>query len=245
MGPNLTEIGAKAFDGWESGWDGIFTIQGYEGTYAEQWAKDNSYPFESLGAAPAAPATPTTPTTPATPAASGTFSDVPAGAYFADAVQWAVENEITKGTDASHFSPNAGCTRAQAITFLWRAAGCPAPDSGDNPFVDVAAGEYYNEAVLWAAENGVTSGTDSTHFSPNAICTRAQIVTFLWQFERGALQGNAVNPFVDMPGYTWYTDAVLWAYHGGITSGTDATHFSPSATCTRGQIVTFLYRDMA
>ena len=245
MGPNLTEIGAKAFDGWESGWDGIFTIQGYEGTYAEQWAKDNSYPFESLGAAPAAPATPTTPTTPATPAASGTFSDVPAGAYFADAVQWAVENEITKGTDASHFSPNAGCTRAQAITFLWRAAGCPAPDSRDNPFVDVAAGEYYNEAVLWAAENGVTSGTDSTHFSPNAICTRAQIVTFLWQFERGALQGNAVNPFVDMPGYTWYTDAVLWAYHGGITSGTDATHFSPSATCTRGQIVTFLYRDMA
>ena len=168
------------------------------------------------------------------------FTDVAAGSYCYDAVQWAVANGITNGTDATHFSPNAGCTRGQVVTFLWRAAGEPVV-SGNVGFVDVAPGSYCYEAVKWAVANGITKGTDATHFSPNATCTRGQVVTFLYRAEGEPAVGGSVG-FVDVAAGSYCYNAVQWAVANGITKGTDATHFSPNATCTRGQVVTFLYR---
>ena len=170
-----------------------------------------------------------------------TFSDVPEGAYYTDAVAWAVEKSVTSGTSGTTFSPNADCTRAQIVTFLWRAAGSPAPKSKESAFTDVAAGSYYETAVQWAVENGITSGTSATTFSPNATCTRAQTVTFLWRSQKSPADG-AANSFTDVAEGTYYTDAVKWAVKNGITSGTSATTFSPNADCSRAQIVTFLYR---
>ena len=168
------------------------------------------------------------------------FTDVAAGSYCYDAVQWAVANGITNGTDATHFSPNAGCTRGQVVTFLWRAAGEPTV-GGNVGFVDVAPGSYCYEAVKWAVANGITKGTDATHFSPNATCTRGQVVTFMYRAEGEPAVGGS-NGFVDVAAGSYCYNAVQWAVANGITKGTDATHFSPSATCTRGQVVTFLYR---
>ena len=168
------------------------------------------------------------------------FSDVAAGSYCYDAVQWAVANGITNGTNATHFSPNAGCTRGQVVTFLWRAAGEPTV-SGNVGFVDVAPGSYCYEAVKWAVANGITKGTDATHFSPNATCTRGQVVTFMYCAAGEPAVGGS-NGFVDVAAGSYCYNAVQWAVAKGITKGTDATHFSPSATCTRGQVVTFLYR---
>ena len=168
------------------------------------------------------------------------FVDVSSGSYCYDAVQWAVANGITKGTDKTHFSPNAGCTRGQVVTFLWRAAGEPTV-GGNVGFVDVAPGSYCYEAVKWAVANGITKGTDATHFSPNATCTRGQVVTFMYRAEgEPAVSGS--NGFVDVAAGSYCYNAVQWAVANGITKGTDATHFSPNATCTRGQVVTFLYR---
>lgn len=169
------------------------------------------------------------------------FGDVSPDAYYAEAVGWAVQNAITSGTSDKTFSPNASCTRAQAVTFLWRAAGSPEPASTENPFTDVNADDYYYKAVLWAVENGVTSGTSATTFSPNAKCTRAQIVTFLWR-AAGSPQVGSTASFGDVSTDAYYSDAVEWAVDGGVTSGTSATTFSPNASCARGQIVTFLYR---
>ena len=168
------------------------------------------------------------------------FTDVAAGSYCYDAVQWAVANGITNGTDATHFSPNAGCTRGQVVTFLWRAAGEPTV-GGNVGFVDVAPGSYCYEAVKWAVANGITKGTDATHFSPNATCTRGQVVTFMYRAEGEQAVGGNVG-FVDVAAGSYCYNAVQWAVANGITKGTDATHFSPNATCTRGQVVTFLYR---
>ena len=168
------------------------------------------------------------------------FIDVAAGSYCYDAVQWAVANGITNGTDATHFSPNAGCTRGQVVTFLWRAAGEPTV-GGNVGFVDVAPGSYCYEAVKWAVANGITKGTDATHFSPNETCTRGQVVTFLYRAEGEPAVGGNVG-FVDVAAGSYCYNAVQWAVANGITKGTDTTHFSPSATCTRGQVVTFLYR---
>ena len=168
------------------------------------------------------------------------FTDVAAGSYCYDAVQWAVANGITNGTDATHFSPNAGCTRGQVVTFLWRAAGEPTV-GGNVGFVDVAPGSYCYEAVKWAVANGITNGTDATHFSPNAACTRGQVVTFMYRAAGEPTVGGS-NGFVDVAAGSYCYNAVQWAVANGITKGTDATHFSPSATCTRGQVVTFLYR---
>ena len=168
------------------------------------------------------------------------FTDVAAGSYCYDAVQWAVANGITNGTDATHFSPNAGCTRGQVVTFLWRAAGEPTV-GGNVGFVDVAPGSYCYEAVKWAVANGITKGTDVTHFSPNATCTRGQVVTFMYRAEGEPAVGGNVG-FVDVAAGSYCYNAVQWAVANGITKGTDATHFSPNATCTRGQVVTFLYR---
>ena len=168
------------------------------------------------------------------------FTDVAAGSYCYDAVPWAVANGITNGTDATHFSPNAGCTRGQVVTFLWRAAGEPTV-SGNVGFVDVAPGSYCYEAVKWAVANGITKGTDATHFSPNATCTRGQVVTFMYRAAGEPAVGGS-NGFVDVAAGSYCYNAVQWAVAKGITKGTDTTHFSPSATCTRGQVVTFLYR---
>ena len=172
---------------------------------------------------------------------TGVFVDVATGSYYEDAVDWAVENGITKGTDDTHFSPDSICTRAQAVTFLWRTAGSPAPKTSTMPFTDVPVGSYYYDAVLWAVENGITKGTSDTTFSPNMTCSRAQIVTFLWRSEKSPAAGTA-NPFADVKSTAYYADAVLWAVKENIIKGTTNTTFSPDADCTRAQIVTFLYR---
>ena len=172
---------------------------------------------------------------------TGVFVDVATGSYYEDAVDWAVENGITQGTDDTHFSPDGICTRAQAVTFLWRAAGSPKPETRTMPFADVPVGSYYYDAVLWAVENGIAKGTSDTTFSPNMTCTRAQIVAFLWRSEKSPAAGTA-NPFADVKSTAYYADAVLWAVKEDITKGTTSTAFSPNTDCTRAQIVTFLWR---
>ena len=170
------------------------------------------------------------------------FRDVSDDAYYFDAVQWAVANSITNGTSATTFSPDEGCTRAQAVTFLWRVAGQPAPTEHKNPFVDVKEGTYYYDAVLWAAEKGITIGTSDTTFSPDDTCTRAQIVTFLWRREGKPAPTGANNPFADVKPSAYFGSAVLWAVEKGITNGTSETTFEPNEDCTRAQVVTFLWR---
>ena len=172
---------------------------------------------------------------------TGVFVDVATGSYYEDAVDWAVGNGITQGTDATHFAPDGICTRAQAVAFLWRAAGSPKPETRTMPFTDVPAGSYYYDAVLWAVENDITKGTSDTTFSPNMTCTRAQIVAFLWRSEKSPAAGTA-NPFADVKSDAYYADAVLWAVKENITKGTTSTTFSPNVDCTRAQIVTFLWR---
>ena len=176
------------------------------------------------------------------------FNDVPDGQYYYEPVLWAIgqEPQITTGTSADRFSPNATCTRAQVVTFLWRASGEPEPTKTENPFSDVKEGQYYYKAVLWAVEKGITTGTSSDKFSPNAGCTRGQVVTFLHRAQGKPMPGSLNNPFTDVAEGQYYYAAVLWAVHHSpqITTGTSADKFSPDATCTRGQIVTFLYRSM-
>lgn len=168
------------------------------------------------------------------------FKDVASDSYYYEAVQWAVENGITEGTSADTFSPGASCTRAQMVTFLWRAAGSPAPKSAANPFKDISANDYYYEAVLWAVENGITSGTGADTFSPGATVTRGQTVTFLHRAAGSPLAGSSA--FSDVSDSAYYAKAVAWAAENGITSGTGNSKFTPNAACTRGQIVTLLYR---
>lgn len=171
------------------------------------------------------------------------FVDVAEGTYYYDPVLWAVANGITSGVDATHFDPNGTCTRAHAVTFLWRAAGQPEPKTTQMPFKDVKAGSYYEKAVLWAVENKITNGTSTTTFSPDKNCTRAQIVTFLWRSEGEPYASDSNNPFTDIAS-DYYMDAVFWAVKEGITNGTTPTTFSPNDRCTRAQIVTFIYRAM-
>ena len=169
------------------------------------------------------------------------FADVSPDAYYYDAVLWAVEQGITNGTSATTFAPNNSCTRAQMVTFLWRAAGSPAA-TGANPFADLSADAYYYDAVLWAVQQGITNGTSATTFSPDATVTRGQTVTFLWRYAGSpAVSGSG---FADVAADAYYAGAVAWASQQGVTSGTSATTFSPSNNCTRAQIVTFLYRYM-
>ena len=173
--------------------------------------------------------------------AQNPFVDVKEGAYYYDAVLWAVEQKITSGTSATTFSPDASCTRAQMVTFLWRAAGSPKVENGKNPFTDVKADAYYYDAVLWAVEKGVTSGTSATTFSPDATVTRGQTVTFLYR-NAGSPEVSGTMPFTDVEADAYYAKAVQWAVQQKITTGTSETTFSPMSDCTRGQIVTFLYR---
>lgn len=171
------------------------------------------------------------------------FTDVAADAYYYDAVLWAVANGITGGMTPTTFSPNDPCTRAQIVTFLWRTAGSPKPASSSNPFTDVAAGAYYYDAVLWAAEEGITGGTSATTFSPNDSCTRGQTVTFLWRYAKKPKAAAGANPFTDVAAGAYYYDAVLWAAEKKITGGTTPSTFGPTDTVTRAQTVTFLYRS--
>jgi uncharacterized repeat protein (TIGR02543 family) len=173
------------------------------------------------------------------------FTDVEEGNDYYEAILWAVENGITKGTSATTFSPAMDCTRAQVVTFLWRAAGSPEPTTTENPFTDVEEGTDYYKAILWAVENGITKGTSATTFSPAATCTRAQVVTFLYRAAGQPELTTTENPFTDVETGNDYYNAILWAVENGITKGTSATTFSPSVTCNRAQIVTFLYRNAA
>ena len=157
-------------------------------------------------------------------------------------IDWAVLKNITKGTSSTTFSPDKACTRAQAVTFLWRAAGCPAPKATDSPFEDVTLDMWYADAVLWAVEQGITNGTSETTFSPDDTCTRAQIVTFLWRSHEMPEAKTAAD-FSDVPATEYYAEAVAWAVERGITNGMTETTFEPDTDCTRAHIVTFLYRD--
>ena len=173
--------------------------------------------------------------------AASIFADVPADAYYAKAVEWAVKKGITNGKANGLFGSNDPCTRGQIVTFLWRAAGSPAPKGTATVPADVLPGSYCYDAVAWALENGITGGTGNGKFSPNMTCTRAQIVAFLWRSEKSPAAGTA-NPFADVKSTAYYADAVLWAAKEDITKETTNTTFSPNADCTRAQIVTFLYR---
>ncbi len=177
-----------------------------------------------------------------------TFIDVPESAYYYDAVYWAVANGITNGTTQTTYSPNDPCTRGQMAAFLWRAAGCPKPQSTEMPFTDVAQGAYYYDAVLWAVETGITKGVTATEFRPNTACTRAQMAAFIYRNEQakgGGFTGLWMFrlPFTDTP--EWAYEAIAWCYMNGVTNGTTETTFSPGRPCTRGQMAAFLYRYFA
>lgn len=173
------------------------------------------------------------------------FVDMPAADHWSHIpIDWALTHHVTSGTAPDTFSPEKGCTRAQAVMFLWKAKGSPAPASGDCPFEDVSETAYYRQALLWAIENQITSGTTDTTFSPGKVCTRAQIVTFLWRAKGSptASDPTAAFPFRDVAEDAYYRTAVAWAVEKGVTGGTSPTTFSPNRTCTRAQIVTFLYK---
>lgn len=234
---SVTSIGAIAF----SGCDALKDV--YYGGSESQWAQidiDDSYDGnDSLtkaaihynsGAADPKPST--------------GFTDVSANAYYADAVKWAVETEVTNGYPDGRFGPDDNCTRAQIVTFLWRAYGEQEPKSMVSPFTDVTnPNDYYYKAVLWAAEKKITTGATAATFDPNSTCTRAEAVTFLYRAaNKPAVAGGST--FTDVPANDWYTDAVKWAAENEIAKGSDGK-FSPKAVCTRAHIVTFLYRDLA
>jgi len=175
------------------------------------------------------------------------FNDVTEGIYYYDAVEWAVTNNITNGYGSDTiFNPEGTCTRGQIVTFLWRANGSPEPSSLENPFTDVSSTEYYYKAVLWAVENDITAGYGSdTIFNPDGACTRAQVATFMWRAAGKQDMSSTINPFTDLDTEGFYYNSVLWAVENGITNGYgSADTFCPDITCTRGQIVTFLYRGM-
>ncbi|MCI5649147.1 MAG: S-layer homology domain-containing protein [Fusicatenibacter sp.] len=227
----VTEIGEHAFDGCDA-----LTICGYRDTAAESYARENGIPFEDLDPKPDPEPTPE-------PEPENPFTDVSESDYYYEAVLWAYQNGITSGKTATTFEPNGNCTRGQVVTFLWRAEGKPEPETTENPFTDVNSEDYYYKAVLWAYENGITSGVTQTTFCPNSVVDRGEVVTFLWRAE-GKPGSTITNPFTDVESGTYYYEAVLWAYENGITSGVTETQFKPKNPCTRAQVVTFLYRDM-
>ena len=170
------------------------------------------------------------------------FLDVNETQFYHDPVLWAVENGITNGVDATHFGPMGVCNRAQVVTFLWRAAGSPEPVFLENPFTDVAEDTWYTDAVLWAVEMGITNGLTESTFGPNAVCNRAQVVTFLHRANDSRAPALQENPFTDVEAGSWYELPVLWALENGVTTGASETTFNPGGQCLRAQVVTFLYR---
>lgn len=205
------------------------TVYGEKGSYVETFAKENNIRF-AVGKIPSSSSV------------LSRFNDVFAGEYYADAVIWASLRSITAGTDDTHFSPNVSCTRAQAVTFLWRAAGRPDTIGEGSIFSDVKSEEYYEKAVRWAVENNITGGTGDGKFSPDVVCTRAQIVTFLWRAAREPKPADTAAGFKDVKAGSYYEKAVQWAVEQDITGGTGNGRFSPETACSRAQIVTFLYR---
>ena len=173
------------------------------------------------------------------------FSDVAGNGFYSEPLDYCYEKGWVTGVTGNTFAPDNACVRAQVVTFLWRAAGCPKSVSSANPFVDVQKGDFYYDAVLWAVEKGITTGTDSSHFSPLGVCNRAQVVTFFWRAFGQSAPESAEHPFRDVQTGSWYESAVLWAVEEGITAGMTATTFGPNANCNRAQIVTFLYRAYA
>lgn len=170
------------------------------------------------------------------------FKDISKDSYYYDAVLWAVANDVTKGTSATTFSPDEGCTRAQIVAFLYRAAGSPKVENVKNPFTDVNKNSEFYDAIMWAASEGITVGTTVTTFSPDEVCTRAQIVTFLYRASGDKVTAKAT--FNDVAADAWYAEAVTWAAANGVTEGTGANAFSPNLTCTRAQAVTLIYRNL-
>ena len=170
------------------------------------------------------------------------FEDVPADSFYADPVQWAVDNGITNGTSEETFDPNGQCLRAHVVTFLHRAAGSPVPPTDENPFTDVKETDFFYKPVLWAVNRGITNGTSATTFGSFDTCNRAAVVTFLWRAQGSPEPTSTQNPFVDVTPTDFFYKAVLWAVENGITNGVDATHFGPTSGCNRAQVVTFLYR---
>lgn len=225
-----TEIGELAFSEYRH-FGGYLPMQGLTvyspaGGKVENYCKENGITFV------------------ATPANFTDIPDTPASTWFAEAMKWAVERGIVTDIDTTTFATDVPCTRAQIVTFLWRAVGSPDHQSSKNLFVDVTYDAYYYDAVLWAVEQGITAGTSASTFNPDATVTRGQAVTFLYR-ATGSPVINDNCPFRDVAVNAYYSDAVRWAVNKGVTAGTSSTTFSPDATCTRGQIVTFLYRDMA
>lgn len=222
--------------------DGTLTVSGSAGSSSSSSSSGSSSGNSGSTSTGTTTGTTTTTTTTATTTETAvSFTDVASGAYYYDAVQWAVSQEITSGLTSTTFGPDQSCTRAQAVTFLYRAAGEPDVTGAENPFTDVSSSDYYYNAVLWAVAQGITSGTTATTFSPNDTCTRSQIVTFLYrQAGQPAVSGSA--GFADVSSGEYYASAVAWAVNEEITSGTSDTTFAPNNVCTRGQIVTFLYR---
>ena len=235
---SITTIKTNAFYGCDS------LTDVYYGGSASQW---NQISIEEKGNEPLANAEiHYNSAGPETTEPKTSFSDVPAGQYYTDPVAWAVEKKITTGTgDGTTFSPKAPCTRAEIVTFLWRAYGEPEPATTTNPFTDVKPTDYYYKAVLWAVEKGVTSGTgDGTTFTPKTPCTRAEAVTFQFR-AAGSPLVHASASFTDVPEGEYYTEAVAFAVENKITTGTgDGTTFTPKTPCTRAEIVTFLWRQL-
>lgn len=176
------------------------------------------------------------------PAPSVHFTDIAPGAYYEKAVAWAVDNKITNGTSTTTFSPDAPCNRGQIVTFLWRMAGKPIAQNRNNPFTDVKEGTFCYEAVLWAAEQGITTGKTATTFCPAETCTRGQAITFLWRYAGKPATKTQNRQFTDVAAGSFCDQAVLWAVENGITNGKSAAIFDPTGKCTRAQAVTFLYR---
>lgn len=195
-----------------------FTIYGERDSVSQSYANSNGFRFEAYVC----------------------FVDVPANAYYAEAVIWAVYNNVTSGTDWMHFSPKNVCTREQVISFLYAACGKPAHHQTRNPFSDVNPSKYYYNAVLWAYERGITRGVGDGKFGVGQTCTREQAITFIWKALGWTAEG-AENPFTDVKPGKYYYDAVLWAYEYGVTSGVGGGKFGVGKTCTRAEIVSFLF----
>lgn len=218
----------------------VYISASLTGTYATNGKKYEVWGYQSLTIKDPIPETDTSDIITADQW-TNPFTDVSESDYYCDAVRWAAAKGVTGGTSATTFAPNTTCTRAQTVTFLWRAAGSPEPTATANPLTDVPEDAYYYKAVLWAVGEGITAGTSATTFAPDATVSRAQVAAFLWR-AAGEPVVNYAMAFTDVPADSYYTEAVRWAVSEGITSGTSETTFAPADACTRAQIVTLLYR---
>ncbi len=228
--------GCYAWDVPEGWWRVKYEKEGFETAWSDWMPVPPAQTEVNIGMTPVETETPTEPEI--------VFADVPQHAYYYEPVLWAVEREVTSGYTKEEFAPEVNCTRSQVVTFLWRAMGKPQPGSRETQFTDLEIHEYYYDAVLWAVEAGITTGYDTLHFAPYETVTRGQFVTFLYR-ALGEPEYSVQNPFVDVPEAAYYYDAVLWALEQEITTGIYASEFWPEEFCTRGQVVTFLYRAFA